>query len=353
MRRAARASLALLLCLVVVVAANRSMDSFASEASEPVTPAEHRRPTEQTFLTYPEWFLVHSPTEFAVFVRDNPVSEFPLLGHVGQFWQAYGAVYAATREDYPFNTGYHVMIMVIGVSTTVEYALRTAYETVIGRLSELTRTHGMTEEEILGARVAQEYVDFILETPWYKFGFLDRTKELWTQTSFFGPDMIRKWERKYALTTEYLVKAGYAWVIAKMTGVGYEAPILSTTVLLDGLPEEALTRAPELEILKRMDDGSVLVSVPRYAPFTDHAVALARHGATFVEIAGNRTVILVSVLARNWEPPSAMGEVLFTQPILTQPDQSRWVLVVPVTSLSRTLADLSSASVDIEHIYDY
>ena len=34
------------------------------------------------------------------------------------------------------NPGYHLMVMVIGVSTTVEYALKSAYETLIGRLTE-------------------------------------------------------------------------------------------------------------------------------------------------------------------------------------------------------------------------
>jgi hypothetical protein len=32
---------------------------------------------------------------------------------------------------------------------------------------------------------------------------------------------LRKWERKYALSTEYLVKAGYGWLIAKASGDVY------------------------------------------------------------------------------------------------------------------------------------
>jgi len=37
--------------------------------AQPVAPPEHRRGEEQTFLTYPEWFLVHSPAEYAAFVK--------------------------------------------------------------------------------------------------------------------------------------------------------------------------------------------------------------------------------------------------------------------------------------------
>jgi hypothetical protein len=90
---------------------------------EPITPALHRRGGEQTFLTFPEWFLVHSPAEYAVFVRTQPPSEFPFWGHIRQFWESYRAVARATQQGgYPLNFGYHVMIMVIGVSTTGEYA---------------------------------------------------------------------------------------------------------------------------------------------------------------------------------------------------------------------------------------
>ena len=70
-----------------------------------IAPAEHRRGAEQTFLTYPEWFLVHSPAEYAAYVRDHTPTLFPFFGHIRQFWQGYGAVYSATRKDYPFNFG--------------------------------------------------------------------------------------------------------------------------------------------------------------------------------------------------------------------------------------------------------
>src|SRR5689334_1861545 len=104
-------------------------------AADPVAPQEHRRGPEQTYLTFPEWFLVFSPAEFAAFTKDHSPSEFPFLGHIGQLWESYAAVTRATMDDrFAFNGGYHVMIMVIGVSTTVEYAIRSAYETIVGRL---------------------------------------------------------------------------------------------------------------------------------------------------------------------------------------------------------------------------
>src|SRR5262249_46956180 len=95
--------------------------------SEPQTPKNPDQPADQTFLTYPEWFLVFSPREQTSYLSTTETpSRFPYLGHVGQLWEGYGVVSDATRA-YPFNLGYHVMIVVIASSTTVEYGLESAY----------------------------------------------------------------------------------------------------------------------------------------------------------------------------------------------------------------------------------
>ncbi len=319
-----------------------------------VTPPEHRRGPEQTFLTYPEWFLVFSPAEYADFVRDHDPSDFPFLGHVGEFWQAYGAVYRATRDRYPMNWGYHAMIMVIGTSTTVEYGIRSVYETLVGRLTELTRTHGPTEEDRYAARVAQDYVDFIRVDPWYKFDFAARLKGLWTDTALWGPDALRKWERKYALTTEYGVKAGYGWLIGKLTAETYDAPLPLTAVVLDRMPRGDRAEMPRLQVLAQEADGGVLATVPRYQAFTDYALALAHRGARVIEVAGNRGPILVSLIVPTaWSPDVSLGSVLFVQPVLTRPGRSRVVLTTPVSSLTALLRAAQGAGVTVEHVYDY
>src|SRR5205814_6612543 len=130
--------------------------------------------------TYPEWFLVHSPAEYADYVTTHTPTHFPFLRHIGQFWSSYAAVTRATRR-YPFNGGYHLMIVVIGVSTTIEYAIRGAYETLFGRVSECTCS-GLTDEDRYGARVAQQYVDFIRVRPWYEFDFAHALRGLWHDT---------------------------------------------------------------------------------------------------------------------------------------------------------------------------
>jgi hypothetical protein len=306
--------------------------------SKPIAPPEHVRRVEQTYLTFPEWFLVFSPDEYAAFTKEHPPSEFPFWGHIRAFWQSYGAVTAATqRRGDELNVQYHVMVMVNGTSTTAEYAIRSAYETIVGRIAELTRRSGPTQEDLLAARVAQEYVDFIRDEPWYKFDFTARLKQLWSTTDLVGPDILRKWERKYALTSEYLVKAAYGWLLGKATAAGYEKPLMVTAVVLDTVPQ-------------------AVTFLPRYHRFTAASQETADGGGNFREIAGNGADadILVSVLVPSgWGSQGVEAQVLFRQPIITRPGTDRVALVMPVGSLAANLRALATQGTAIEHVFDY
>jgi hypothetical protein len=318
-------------------------------AATPATPEADRRSEDQTYLTFPEWFLVYSPDEYAVMLRRSYPSEFPWWGHIGQFWSSYGKIIEATRR-YPFNAEYHVMINVIGVSTTVEYALRSAYETLVGRVAELLAPTGGTEEDRFAARVAQEYVDFIRVRPWYEFDFKRRLVELWRDVPLRGPGMLRKWERRYALSTELLAKAAYGWLIGVGTQSAYGAASPTTVVVLDRDP------GPVVGVKKRstLDGTAVLAELPRYDAFKDSALAIAKTGASFFEIAGNdsRAPILVTLVTSDgWRPPEGVT-ILFEQPIVTQPPRVRQGAVVSIGGLAELLRSLGP-NVVLEHIYDY
>jgi hypothetical protein len=102
--------------------------SWLTNSSAPAIPPEHRRPPDQTFLTYPEWFLVFAPAEQAGFFENHTATKFPFMTHVCQIWGGYGAVYDQIRDNFPFNAGYHMMIVVIATSSTVEFGLKNVYE---------------------------------------------------------------------------------------------------------------------------------------------------------------------------------------------------------------------------------
>lgn len=322
-------------------------------SESPVAP-EQRRSVEQTFLTYPEWFLVHSPAEYARYVKTHPAHGFPFLGHTAQIWTSYAAV---TREQiragYPANGGYHVMIGVIGGSTSAEYGIRSLYENTLGRVSWALSSGKLTAEDQYGAEVAQDYVDFIRKQPWYLYDFSSRLKSLWTGTPWWGPDMLRKWERRYALTTEYLIKAAYGKLIGLATAAAYDPALLTTQVVADRVPSGLAAAIPGVKLVRPLADGRAVLDLPRYYDFRIAATALARQDVKLVDIAGNDSVILVTVIAdsRATLPPNS--RLLFEQPIITEPGRKRMAIVLPVADLSGFLAGAEGKGIEVEHVYDY
>ncbi len=348
--RLSSVALGCLCCLLALPVAARA----GAGAGEPITPLEYRRGPEQTFLTFPEWFLVYSPAEYADYVKGHTPTGFPFFAHIGQFWSSYSSVYRETKaQGYPFNYGYHVMIMVIGSSTAVEYSARGLYESSAGALSSSTLGGDLSDEDRYAAAVAQDYVDFIRVNPWYEFDFAHRLGGLWRTSSFFGPHFFHKLERKFAYSTEYGVKSAYGFLIKVATKASYDTPSPVTAVVLDRLPDlkEPLKN---LRVLRRFEDQSVLITVPRYQEFLPNASELALSGGNFIEIAGNRGPILVStIVADHWQPAGQSTRVLFEQEILTHPGYKRVALVVSVSELGALLRGFHATGTEAEHIYDY
>ncbi|MET0519448.1 MAG: hypothetical protein ABW005_11515 [Burkholderiaceae bacterium] len=319
-----------------------------------LTPLEHRRPPDQTFLTFAEWYLVHSPAEYAAYLgRGAEPSRFPLFSHIGQFWSSYRAV-SREIQRYPFNGGYHLMVMVIGSRTTVEYGFKGLYEHTVGRLAEATRSGAPVPEERFAAAFAQDYVDFIRVEPWYQFDFLSRLKRLWSEVPTAGPDLPRRWERRFALSSELLVKEGYARLIKLGTQSLYDAPTPVTAVLLSA---EARADPQHPDYVRLPTPAAVLATVPRYDAFTAYSLWLAGQGLDFREIAGNRDEVLVSLLVpQGWQ---AGGEVrsrqLFAQPVLTRAGIQRLVLATPISQLGQLLRQVvrEQGAAAVEHVYDF
>lgn len=297
----------------------------------PVTPAKDVRPADQTFLTFPEWFLVFSPEEQAAYFKAHTASTFPYMTHTSQLWKSYRIVNQQIKGNFPTNWGYHFMIWVIGVSTTAEYSMKACYETIVGRLTDTGIP--ATSEDQFNARYTQEYVDFIKDRPWYEFDFKSRLKQLWRNTAAMGPHFFRKWERRYMLTSELLVKYAYGKLIGLGTQQVYGEALPTTVVVLDDGSQHAL---------------------PRYHRFAGAALALAQKGHHFREIAGNNSAILLTI----WVPadaPTAIphAQTVFVQPVSSFPSMKRVAIATPVPMLSEVLLQLEKQQVMVEHVFDF
>ena len=315
--------------------------------------AGYQRDEAQTYLTLPEWLLVYYPGEYAQFLKKSSASRFPYFGSIGQFWSWYRDIYKVTRGKYPFNWGYHVMVLVIGSSYTVENGIKGAYENTVGRLTERIAGDAMTQEDALAADVAQDYVDFIRIEPWYEFSFLRPLKQLWAETDFFGPHIVRKWERKLILSAEYLAKAQYATLIKVASKAAYGNAETEVLALAGNVTADALQGEAKVKVLERFEDGSMLLSLPRYEEFRDTVEGLVGKGARFKEIAGNDEILLTSVVPATWSYDLAAGTLLFEKPVLTDPGRKRIAVLAPVQSLHLILGDLADRDFEVEHIYDY
>ena len=327
---------------------------FIAIASETLTPTKYHRNIEQTYLTFPEWWLVYSSNEYANFIKYNNPSNFPYLSSIGQFWSNYWKIYSITKDKYKFNVEYHATVFTIGISTTLEYTFKALYENTIGRVTELLRTHGLTDEDIFAYETAINYVNFIYTEPWYKFSFSDKLTQLWKKTNFTGHDKIRKIERKFILSAEYAFKAGYAWFIKVITQHLYTEPDPTTIIVTSPIDKIILKEHQDIKIIDQFKNGYQLVALPRYDIFKNKMLFLAQNGINFYEVAGNNSeIILSAIIENNVNYDFKQSQVLFTNKILTRPYYKRVVIKINISSLSKLLVYLSEKHAKLEHIYDY
>ena len=124
----------------------------------------------------------------------------------------------STRPHYPFQTGYHVMLGIIGASFTAENVVKAVYENTVGRATEWLSSHDTPEDRLgrqdgAGVRRVHAHRAVVSSSrsarDWPRCG---ATHRMW------GPHPLRKWERRAALTAEYGFKAAYGWLMGLASG---------------------------------------------------------------------------------------------------------------------------------------
>lgn len=303
-----------------------------------------------------EWYIVYSSDEYADFLADRPATDFPYAVSVGQFWRNYAEVWRLTRRAYPFNWGYHGMLVVIGTSYSAELALKGLYENTVGRFSAWTAGNVLTDEDHYAHEVAADYGRFIHVRPWYEYAFSPKLAVLWTEMPPSGEHRFRQLERKLILSVEYGVKAVYASLITAATRATYGTQDERIRMVISGLSDEGVNGDRRIEPLERLDGVHTLVAVPRYDAFRDVVVRLARTGARteIQEIAGNDEIFLTGVAPVGWSYQGAPATVSYTLPLPTDATRKRIAMKVPVRHLLPLLRSLDAEGrVTVDHIYDY
>lgn len=329
----------------------RQLDnSWFPSNKDSLTPEPYQRAGDQTFLTYPEWFLVFSPAEQAIHFKTYTSTQFPYETHVQQFWDSYEALSIEIAQEFDYNKDYHTMVNIIGYSTMIEYRAKLIYEQTIGSITNLVPSK-MTAEDRFYADFMQRYVDFIQKEPWYKYSFLTELKNFWFKTSFLEWNLLRKLERRIFITIELLFKAFYGWGLGIAAGEG-QAEV--TAVVVEDLPSDIKSKLLELAIIESLDSNKTLITLPRYAAFNSAVTHLVKSGAKIKEIAGNTSAILLTIVVnKNWTELDGQTKVIFKQNIATDITKERVALVTMVKDLGTVILSLEQAQIPIEHIFDY
>jgi hypothetical protein len=316
---------------------------------QPVLEPEHRRSEIDTYLTYPEWSIVHAYEDFAGVVRARGESDFSYFSSIRGYWSNLCAMtrHASARGN--ISTDVKAMLHIIGLSFSAEMAVKGAYELTIGWATEAIRGERRTPEDRFALAVADDYARFLQQTPWYAYPFGATLKRFWSEVPWGEGNLLRKLERRVGLTLEYGVKALYARAIGALAG--YAPAALRIRSVVRGVDDSDLAADPRIQRIETLPDGAVVIETPRYREFTQILSGLTSRSRDVVEIAGNDDIFVTLLVPPDF--PAAKGELLTTVPLQARPGWRREGLVVKVRALGELMRSLGRSGAQFEHAYDY
>ena len=311
----------------------------------------YRRKLNNTFFTFPEWYIVYSFEDFGRFLDRSSESRFGYLGHIFGFWRSFCTINRAVPATGESLTEVKTMIYVIGISYSVEYAVKGFYENTIGRMFEWIRGEKLTPQDEFGRAVLQDYAAFLYTVPWYKYPFREKLDGLMA-ISAPTPSPLRSWERDFALGADYFVKIGYASLIEKALDAGGDDEPRDIMFVVAASPQ-ALAKEPRIRPIRALNAQWQLVQAPRYKAFTEIMQGLLDQGIGLAEIAGNRD-ILVTVIAPDAARLDIKGTTeLFSLELDARPGFRRAGLKARIDQLVDINRELKARGAGIEHFYDY
>jgi hypothetical protein len=315
----------------------------------PILEPQHRRSELNTYVTYPEWSIVHAYEDFAGVVRAKGESQFSYFSSIRGYWSNLCAMTAHASAQGNISTDVKAMLYIIGLSFAAEMAVKGAYELTIGRVTEAVRGEKRTPEDRFALAVAEDYATFLQQTPWYAYPFGATLKRFWSEVPWDEGSLLRKLERRVGLTLEYGAKALYAGAIGALAGIAPAA--LRIRSVVRGVDDSDLAADGRIQRIEARADGTVVIETPRYREFTQILSGLASRGRDVVEIAGNDDIFVTLLMPPG--APAANGELLITVPLQARPGWRRDGLVIKVAALGELMRSVGRSVARFEHAYDY
>lgn len=319
-------------------------------AYEPIVGREHQRRFVDTFLTYPEWSIVHAYDDFAAVAKSEGETAYRYVRAVRDYWRGLCTIYGEASAHGDIAPDMRAMLHIIGLSFSAEMLVKGNWENTVGLASTVLSTESDAVEDIHARKVADDYAKFLVQTPWYEFPFGKALRELWA-LDFKWHNPVRSIERRIALTMEWGGKSLYARGMAALAGL---APAdLKIRSVVTGLSDKDLADEPSIQLVRRLGDGSAIIETPRYRAFTSILYDLARAGGDFVEIGGHQRV-LVTVLVKDGLGPLTGRSIVYRQASQGYEGSVRFVLLVDVKDVAELVRMTHPDPTAVfEHLYDF
>ncbi|MBU6456494.1 MAG: hypothetical protein KGQ48_03015 [Bradyrhizobium sp.] len=318
-----------------------------------ITDPGYARAEGDSFLTYPEWYIVYAYSDLAGVTRTASESSFDYFGSISGFWSSLCGARRSTSSARPPTQDQMITDYIIGSSFTAEMAVQGLYERTIGALTVAVRGATRTREDDFNLALLDDYAKFLEQTPWYRYPFAHKLSALWRDVPF--ELSLRSVERRLSLSLQYGIKSIYAKGIEVLAGLSPADLEIGSVVLApsaQALPEDARIRSVR-EI--RAADGreGVLMITPRYREFTSIIREVGAKGLSFAEIAGN-TRILTTILVPPGNLPSTSGaKPIFETDVQSMPGWRRVGYDTQVSAVAALPAAVEAHGAKFEHAYDY
>jgi hypothetical protein len=324
----------------------------ATSTYQPILPARDRREEVNSYLTYPEWSIVHAYEDLAAVTRATSESDYDYFGAIGRYWSSLCSIYRLSSSRGTIAADYKVMLHVIGLSFAAEMGVKGLWEKTVGRIALFLRGPGRTPEDNFAADLAADYARFLQQAPWYDYPFGAKLWRFWADVPLMEGNIFRKVERRVALSLEWGAKAIYARAIA--AGAGATMPIVARIRAVIAPPaDNDATADPRIKVIETRPDGSTVIEVDRYRTHTEIMKGLAARGRAYSEIAGNRNILVTVVAPAGSTALPGGAKLLFEVPVAARPGWRRLALDVGVSELMALIRNLPASGMVLEHVYDY
>ena len=159
----------------------------------------YRRAEGDSYLTYPEWYIVHAYTDLAGVTRQSSESAFGYSASIAGFWHSLCRSTRAASRVGPLTADQKTTNYIIGLSFTAELVIIGAWEHTIGAVTAWLRGPRRTAEDEFALAFADDYAAFLQQTPWYRYPFGPQLLRFWRETPLGQGNLARSLERRFGL----------------------------------------------------------------------------------------------------------------------------------------------------------